>query len=499
MSTQHLTLEERDIILRNQSIDLSIIGIAAVTGIHFVLTIFRDWEMIKATTTTTNLISFLIMRGGIAMLLCVLLTLYRHRIPYRWKYLLMAMAGIQVFIFSVYSFGPLAPSKSMLIFSTILIAIGFRFFHAIVTLILLISIYLGAVWAFSTGLLEFQSPQHSGVREFILNPYTWAGQGLMVTGITIALIQMGANQRKALSDGLNELEETNRKLEEEEKELVSLRDQLEQLVEQKTRTLEKTKQELMVANKGLSDRNLAHQLQHSELQQVLEEYHIKQSTLLDSGKLAAVGLLTAGMAHEINNPLNFIQGAAYLLEQEIANTTQAAGYAASISRVRTAVNQTHELVKGLNQFGRKTDRYDEPCDLVRITKTVLSIVHTRSADGSQFETNFDEPSIIMKGNTGKLHQVLLNLFQHALDDMKGQGWMRITAGRSEREINLIIEGHPGNGGTDTTPFIQTGSRKMSLRMYIIHRIIREHGGTLMVTPEADGKKYWKVRFLDQTT
>lgn len=341
MSKQRLTLEDRMSILRNQSIDMTILATTFLSGINYTITLIRDWGFIISAPSAMNLFTILILRGGLALLLCTLLYLYRHRIPCQWKYLLMAMAGIQVFLFSVYTFGTVAPAKALLIFSTVLIAIAFRFHHAIVTLIILISIYLGYVWGFSSGLLKFQSAEGAGIREFILNPYTWISHGFLVTGITITLMQMGTSQRKALTDSLKELETTNRKLEEEEKELMQLRDDLEERVKEKTQTLEETNRQLLVANKALTDRNLAHQLQQSELQQVLEEYHEKQSTLLESGKLAAVGLLTVGMAHEINNPLNFIQGAAYLLEQETAAASRVTGYAASISRIRSAVNQTH--------------------------------------------------------------------------------------------------------------------------------------------------------------
>lgn len=151
-------------------------------------------------------------------------------------------------------------------------------------------------------------------------------------------------------------------------------------------------------------------------------------------------------------------------------------------------------MKGLNQFGRKTDRQDEACDLASITSTVLSIVNSGPTSGLRIETVFSAPSLIMKGNTGKLHQVLLNLFQQAIDDMQGEGLLRITAGRNEREINLILESDTGKGSSDPIPLRRTSNRKTSLRMYIIHRIIREHNGTLMVMPETSGKKYWEVRF-----
>ena len=292
------------------------------------------------------------------------------------------------------------------------------------------------------------------------------------------------------------LEAANFKLESEEKELIALRDNLEAMVREKTQALEATNSKLIQSNKTLRERNIAHQMLQTELQQILEEYREKQSTLLESGKLAAIGLLTAGMAHEINNPLNFINGAAHLLELETASSDTGSDYSGSFQNIRKAVTSTHELVKGLNQFSRRTEKMDEQCDIISISMNILSILDLGQSDKGKVTVNrqFAETPVIISGNSGKLHQAFLNLFQQVVQDLPEGSEFSIEVKSEAGDVRLILASRTAGAIPATISGTLRSTRRDSLRMYIINRIIREHRGTLLVSKDGENRKFWEVRF-----
>ncbi len=477
---------------RNLTIDKILLAVTLLTMGNYILNLLRDAELIRTFTTPLSLTLHLLLRGGLGFILCLIAYAMRHRISYQVKYLMCAVACVQVFLFAISYFGILAPAKVMMIFAPVVVAMAFELRFAIYILILMVVAYLATEWLFMSGQLTFGNP--AGISAFILNPATWLAQGILFTGLTIGLLFMGRSQKTSLTDALTALEQANQQLESEEQALKTLRDNLEQLVKDQTLALEEKNRQLMVTNRTLKDRNLAHQLQQSELQHVLEEYREKQSTLLESGKFAAIGLLTAGMAHEVNNPLNFINGASHLIEMETKHTGDPEAFSHSLARIREAVSRTHQLVKGLNQFGRKTDRQDETCDLTGITRNVMSIMNISNSAGLTMDTAFPETPLTITGNAGKLHQAFLNLFQQVIQEMGGSGVLRIKGSSDDREVRLLLSRGIGKEQEPVAGEIQRVSRKDSLRMYIIHRIIREHRGTLMVTIGDDGWKYWEVRF-----
>lgn len=493
MRKPNLILREQLSAIRNVTIDDTILATTLLMVANYILSIFRDAALIAQMTTAVSLIAHMLIRGGLALIICSTLYIFRHRIHYRWKYFFLVATGTEVFIYSVYLFGNLAPGKALMIFATLLVAFGFHFRLAIVMLVALTLSYLFSEWMFVTGQWQFSSP--SGIKNFILNPVTWLGQGFLVTGITITLMRMGAMQKKAIMDSMQELEEVNSKLKEEEAELTELGNNLEALVDEKTRELRSTNEEQLRTNQTLTDRNTAHLLQQEELDKVMREYEEKQASLMESGKLAAIGMLTAGMAHEINNPLNFIMGATHLLETETIGSPQREAYTASVARIRENVTKTSQLIAGLNQFNRRTDRMDEQCDLSAIARNVLFIINPEGlGKGIIFSTRFPDATVRITGNSGKLHQAILHLFEQALRDAAPDSTIEISLKQADNEIRLRITCALGNE-TEMSAAPTTGSRRLeALGVYIMNRILKEHRAVLVVGHSRAGKKKWEAVF-----
>jgi C4-dicarboxylate-specific signal transduction histidine kinase len=303
---------------------------------------------------------------------------------------------------------------------------------------------------------------------------------------------IATTQRSALMTALTDSNLLNQKLEANETKLVSYRDNLEHMVKEKTTELEITNARLLETSRTLEARSRSHLLQQQELETILEELHSKQAKLMETGKLAAIGMLTAGMAHEINNPLNFINGAVQLMEMELTGSPHSAVFTGSIQRIRESVSRTSTLVGSLNQFGRKTDSMEEVCDLSKISSNVLSILELADSK-NKIHLVLPEKQTSIKGNAGKLHQALLNLLQEAVQDVREGGQLQLKLSIEEQEVSLMLEQTNQTAPINAQVENFRTSGRENLRMYICHRIIKEHSGRLLVTLDPNGRKKREIR------
>ncbi|MCK5505195.1 MAG: hypothetical protein KAJ10_08535, partial [Thermodesulfovibrionia bacterium] len=112
--------------------------------------------------------------------------------------------------------------------------------------------------------------------------------------------------------------------------------------------------ELQSINKELSIKNQIIIAQNAELKKTMMDLKETQAHLIQSEKMASLGILTAGVAHEINNPLNFIMGGSLGLEDfyEDSYSQQPEKFYALLEKIKTGINRIADIVRGLDQFSR---------------------------------------------------------------------------------------------------------------------------------------------------
>ncbi len=164
-----------------------------------------------------------------------------------------------------------------------------------------------------------------------------------------------------------------------------------------------------------------------ELQKHLE---IEKAKSLHHAKLASIGQLAAGVGHEINNPLAIIAGLITMTEQLLLNGSDQNVIADKFRKMESSVQRISNIVKGLRTFAR-SDKDDvsefDPFLLVIETVDLLKDIYSR--EGVSIQIMADELPVIMKGNRGRLQQVLVNLLSNAKDS---------SIGMSDRNINLVV-------------------------------------------------------------
>jgi signal transduction histidine kinase len=254
--------------------------------------------------------------------------------------------------------------------------------------------------------------------------------------------------------------------------------------------LEESSQELAVLVEELSQKNSLLTEQKAEIETTLEQVKATQSQLVEYEKLASIGMLSLGIAHEINNPLNFIEGGKTAVENYVEdNLPNHRKYLAPfIEIIETGIYRASAIVKSLNNFSRKSENYNENCDIHLIINNCLQILHNKLKNKTEVIKEYSVKPLIVKGNESKLHQVFLNIIQNAEQSIETTGKISIET-KVEKEQIFIQITDTGCGIAPeiidkiTEPFFTTKDpgKGTGLGLSITSNIIKEHRGKLEIS------------------
>ncbi len=207
--------------------------------------------------------------------------------------------------------------------------------------------------------------------------------------------------------------------------------------------------------------------------------------LINHEKMASVGRMAAGIAHEINTPLGIILGYTQLMMDDFNPESE------GFENLRIIERQTktcRRIVADLLKFSRQSESVKTHIDLNEIIREVLSVTeHTLNIHRIQVVRNFaqDLPSII--GDAEKLHQVFINLFNNAQYAMPDGGEIAISTARTSRGVTIAVR-DTGSGVAEEIknkifdPFFTTKEvgEGTGLGLSVSYGIVQEHGGTIVV-------------------
>jgi signal transduction histidine kinase len=246
-------------------------------------------------------------------------------------------------------------------------------------------------------------------------------------------------------------------------------------------------QELAEAFNNMSDRlrdmyrDLAHQVNERSRQ------------LVRSERLAGVGFLAAGVAHEINNPLASIAFCSEALECRFARILSRVGsegetIAKHLRTIQQEAFRCKAITQRLLEFSRGGDNLRESTDITAIVESVLEIVHhLPSAKGKTIDFH-TAGAIHAWVNGQEIKSVVLNLVVNALDSMDDAGSLEIALTQKDQMAEMVVK-DTGCGMDEEVlenlfePFFtrsRTG-KGTGLGLSISHRIISQHGGEIEAT------------------
>ncbi len=260
---------------------------------------------------------------------------------------------------------------------------------------------------------------------------------------------------------------------------------------------------LIVLYSNISFKNRIINLQKNEIESNLNKLKETQNKLVQSEKMASLGTLTAGVAHEINNPLNFINGAYLGLVKFF--TTKAPEYKADVKvllkGLNTGIERASEVVTGLSRFSHDSATFDDDCEINSIIDNCLAILKNKYKNKIEIEKFYKQKDIVIIGNEGKLHQVFLNILLNAIQSIENTGVISIETQKSKNNVTVTIKdtGH-GISREDMTkiiePFYTTKAPGdgVGLGLSISYNIIKEHKGELQFESEQNQGTTVKIIF-----
>jgi two-component system C4-dicarboxylate transport sensor histidine kinase DctB len=261
----------------------------------------------------------------------------------------------------------------------------------------------------------------------------------------------------------------------------SARVELERRVEERTADLE-------AANSQL-------ELEITERRATEQRLRQTQADLVQAGKLAALGQMSAALSHEFNQPLaavkNYADNATVLLDRD-----RAAEARDNVSRISSLADRMATISRHLRNFARKPNQKLGPVPLTEVVADTLEIVGSRlkSAGATVSVDLGTDPPVVIAG-TVRLQQVLVNVISNAADAVEGCGnrAIALSAQRDGGKVSITVRDHgPGVPAAILDrifdPFFSTKGvgNGLGLGLSISYNIVKDFGGSLSAANHPDG-------------
>jgi two-component system NtrC family sensor kinase len=224
-----------------------------------------------------------------------------------------------------------------------------------------------------------------------------------------------------------------------------------------------------------------------------------QEQLLHADRLATVGQLSAGVAHELNEPIAAVLGFAQLIRDSSGLATQNRH---DTDKIINAALHAREVIRKLTIYTRQTPAQKVGCDLSKLVREGLFFLESRCAkEGIVMERRLEDRLPQIMADPSQMYQVLVNLGVNAIQAMPGGGRLTISTRRFEKSVCLVVE-DTGTGMDEEVqkqlfrPFFTTKDvgQGTGLGLAVVQGIVNAHGGTIEVTSETGKGSSFEIRF-----
>jgi two-component system, NtrC family, sensor kinase len=214
-----------------------------------------------------------------------------------------------------------------------------------------------------------------------------------------------------------------------------------------------------------------------------------EAQLSQADKLSSIGLLAAGVAHEVNTPLAVISSYTQMLSKQLQGDPQKSGLLEKITR---QTFRASEIVNNLLNFSRTSGTEIGDVDVNKVIADTLALLDHQFKVGKIQVENVPTPTLApIQGNAGRLQQVFLNLFLNAKDAMAGGGTLRVATSNGESVSVSVSDTGSGIAPEHIEriydPFFTTKTsqrdgqpRGTGLGLSVTYGIIQEHAGKIRV-------------------
>jgi signal transduction histidine kinase len=233
-----------------------------------------------------------------------------------------------------------------------------------------------------------------------------------------------------------------------------------------------------------------------DVERAIKKLKDAQEELVNTEKLASVGRMAAGVAHEIGNPLTSVLGHTEILHKRLKRKRLKDGETLLdlVERTRKETERINRIIKDLLQFSKPSSSHIEAVDINRLIKDSVNVVRVQERfEAIAFDLLLEENISLAKANNDQLQQVLFNILINAADAMPRGGSISIKTAKDKGWLIIAIKDTgvgiaPENLDKIYDPFFTTKAldKGTGLGLSISLKIIDEFGGKLRVKSE-EGK------------
>lgn len=242
-------------------------------------------------------------------------------------------------------------------------------------------------------------------------------------------------------------------------------------------------------HKGLAENEMCLPYTIEQLHSTVRQLADTQDALIQSEKLASMGQLAAGIAHEVNNPLGVVLMYAHLLLEERRNDPT---IREDLTLIATQADRCKKIVSGLLQFARQNKTVRQPVDLNALVEGVFRSFVVPAKVKTRLRRDMTDP--VAEVDRDQIIQVLVNLIANAIDAMPNGGELTLATGEEDDRVLLSVSDTgtgivPENRKKIFTPFFTTKQigKGTGLGLAVSYGIIKMHRGDVRVTSNHDPK------------
>ncbi len=222
--------------------------------------------------------------------------------------------------------------------------------------------------------------------------------------------------------------------------------------------------------------------------------------LLRADRLASLGQLSAGVAHEINNPLGLILGYTQLL---IRSESEGSGKVADLKTIEKQTRNCKKIVEDLLNFARRTGTSRTRVNLQETMEAVIGVIRKQlELDNIRIQTLFDQKLPDLEGDAEKLKQVFMNLLINARQAIHHNGLIQVTVGGDASGTQALVSVADNGPGIPEDirekifdPFFTTKptGQGTGLGLSVSYGIIEDHGGDIEVASDPQAGTEFRIR------
>ena len=258
------------------------------------------------------------------------------------------------------------------------------------------------------------------------------------------------------------------------------------------------REKAMAVYKGKAEVEMCLPYLIARIETAMKDLTANQARLIQAEKLASMGQMAAGIAHEINNPLGVVLMYSHLLREELADASKGRE---DVDRIIAEAERTRAIVRGILNFAREDKVERTPTDINALVRSAVNGTLATSPNG-KFRVEFRlDPSLgPQQVDGGQLRQVFDNLLKNAVEAMPDGGAIRVATEDGDGEFCVTVsDAGPGIPEESLpkmfSPFFTTKKvgKGTGLGLSVCYGIVKMHGGTIQAANNAEGGACFTVR------